>query len=198
MSIQLHAVTACTSLRRWTQWILISVRSWIQWFFYFFFVFEHSQALNPFMHLNTAIDFYLCTVACNDSQCLWGDEYNGHLSLYAVEYSDLFITFLFLFVVFKHNEALNPLMQLNSVIDFYVYTAACSDSQYLWGDGHISLRSWIQWLFHFFMCLNIANLWILSCSWILSLTFMSMQLHAMTTSIFEEMNTVWTLTSLRM
>ena len=61
----------------------------------------------------------------------------------------------------------------------------------------ISLHSWIQWPFHFCMYLNIAKLWIFSCSWILSLTFMSIQLHAMTAGIFEEMSTVWTLISLR-
>ena len=248
-------------------------------FFIFSFAFGHSQALNPFVHLNTVIDFYLCTVACTDSQYLWDDEHNGRLSLYAVEYSDLFVTFFCVCVcVFKHSKALNPFMHLNSVIDF------CNVSQYIWRDehnGHISLHSWIlsltftsiqlhamtagifeemntvdtylftqlntvtfsllyvfkhsqalnllmqlssvidfYWLhamtagifeemntvwtliylhswiqgpFYFFMCLNIARLWILSCSWILSLTFMSIQLHAMTAGIFEEMNTVWTL-----
>ena len=64
------------------------------------------------------------------------------------------VTFSFLYV-FKHSQALNLLMQLNSVIDFYVYTAARSDSRYVWGDehdGHISLCSWIRCPFHFFMC----------------------------------------------
>ena len=119
--------------------------------FSFLYVFKHSQALNLLMQLNSVIDFYVYTAACNDSRYLWGDEHSVDTYLFTQLNTG---TLLFLYV-FKHSQALNPVMQLNSVIDFYVYTAARSDSRYVWGDehdGHISLCSWIRCPFHFFMC----------------------------------------------
>ena len=284
MSLQLHAVAACTSLRRWTQWILVSLRCWIQWSFLYSLlcldiaklwilsciwilsltsisaqlhaltasIFEMMNTMDAclFTQLNTVtflwpFYFFFCvcvclniaklwilsciwilslisvyTAACNVNQYIWRDEHNGHISLHSWILSLTFTsiqlhamtagifeemntvdTYLFtqlntvtfsLLYVFKHSQALNLLMQLSSVIDFYWLHAMTGgifeEMNTVW--TLISLHSWIQGPFYFFMCLNIARLWILSCSWILSLTFMSIQLHAMTAGIFEEMNTM--------
>ena len=121
MSLQLHAVAACTSLRRWTQWILVSLRSWIQWSFFI-----------SFLHLDIAKLWIL--------SCIW------ILSLTSIS-AQLHALTASIFEMMNTMDAC-LFTQLNTVTFLWPFYFVCVC-----------------------VCLNIAKLWILSYSWILSLVF---------------------------
>ena len=124
---------------------------------------------------------------------LWGDEHSGYLSLYAAEYSDFFISFLCLNIAKLWILSCIWILPLTSIsAQLHAMTASVFEEMntmdtYLF--TQLNTVTFSLPFYFFLLCLNITKLWILSCSWILSLTFMSIQLLAVTASIFEEMDT---------